>query len=74
MKAKEDKAMFEKDRFIQDCIDAIAEGQGAVREVVSKAVSDSAGIMSALGEPEHAGITPIHRSHELRIDSKISNT
>jgi predicted metal-dependent enzyme (double-stranded beta helix superfamily) len=67
MNAKEDKAMFERDRFIQDCIDAIAEGQGAVREVVSKAVSDSAGVMSELGEPEHAGITPIYRSHDLTI-------
>jgi predicted metal-dependent enzyme (double-stranded beta helix superfamily) len=67
MQAKEDKAMFERDRFIQDCIDAIPEGQGAVREVVSKAVSDSAAVMSELGEPKHAGITPIYRSHELTI-------
>jgi len=57
--------MFERDRFIQDCIDAIAEGQGAVRDVVSKAVSDGAGVMSELGEPQHAGITPIYRSHDL---------
>lgn len=59
--------MFDKDRFIQDCIDAITEGQCAVREVVSKAVSDGASVMSELGEPEHAGIAPIYRSHDLTI-------
>lgn len=62
--------MFDKDRFIQDCMDALAEGQEAqlaIRELVAQAVSDSAGMMSELGEPEHAGITPIHRSRDLTI-------
>ena len=59
--------MFDKDRFIQDCKNAVADGQGAIRELVEKAVSDSAGVMSGLGEPEHAGITPLYRSHDLTI-------
>ena len=59
--------MFDKDLFVQDCMQAVAEGQGAIRELVAAAVSDSARMMSALGEPEHAGITPIYRSHELTI-------
>jgi predicted metal-dependent enzyme (double-stranded beta helix superfamily) len=59
--------MFDKDRFIQDCIDALPEGQGAIRELVSKAVSDSAGVMSEFGEPEYAGIRPIYRAHDLTI-------
>ena len=59
--------MFDKDRFIQDCMNAVAEGQGAIREIVTEAVSDSVGVMSELGEPEHAGITPIYRSHDLTI-------
>jgi len=59
--------MFDKAYFIQDCIDAIAEGQGAVRDVVAKAVADGAGILSELGEPEHAGVTPLYRSDELTI-------
>src|SRR5512140_1671714 len=62
-----DKAMFNKDHFIQDCMNAVAEGQGAIRGVVTEAVSDSVGVMSELGEPEHAGITPIYRSHDLTI-------
>ncbi|MFZ5509614.1 MAG: hypothetical protein ACOZCP_06125 [Pseudomonadota bacterium] len=41
-------------------------GAGA-RELVAKAVSDGAGMMSALGEPEHAGITPLHIAHDLTI-------
>jgi predicted metal-dependent enzyme (double-stranded beta helix superfamily) len=59
--------MFDKDRFVQDCIDALPEGQGAIREVVSRAVSEKSGVMSELGEPEHAGITPIYRAHDLTI-------
>lgn len=59
--------MFDKDHFIQDCMNAVAEGQGAIREVVAEAVSDSRSVMSELGEPEHAGITPIYRSADLTI-------
>ena len=59
--------MFKKEKFIQDCLIAVPEGQQSVREVVTEAVSDSAGIMSELGEPEHAGIAPLYRSAELTI-------
>jgi predicted metal-dependent enzyme (double-stranded beta helix superfamily) len=59
--------VFDKGRFFQDCIDAVAEGPGAIREVVAGAVSDSLSVMSELGEPEHAGITPIYKSPDLTI-------
>ncbi len=59
--------MFDKDRFIQDCVNAIAAGPGTIREVVAEAVSDPASVMSELGEPEHAGITPMYRSPDLTI-------
>ncbi len=59
--------MFDKERFIESCIAARAEGQDAVREVVKEAVADAAAVMATLGEPGHAGITPLHRSRELTI-------
>jgi predicted metal-dependent enzyme (double-stranded beta helix superfamily) len=59
--------MLDKDNFIQDCINAIAEGQGAISEVVEEAVSKSARQISGLDEPHHAGITPIYRSRDLTI-------
>ena len=59
--------MFDKDRFIEECIAALAEGQQAVREVVTAAVADSSGVMAELGEPQQAGIKPLHRSPELTI-------
>ncbi len=59
--------MFDKNRFIQDCMNAVAEGQGAIRDVVAEAVSDRLGIISELGEPEHAGITLLYRSPDLTI-------
>jgi len=59
--------MFEKDRFIQDCINAIPQGQQAIREVVTAAVADGAGIVAELGEPVHAGIETLYRSPKLTI-------
>lgn len=59
--------MFDRDRFVHDCIDALAEGQAAVREVVASAVCDPLAVMFAFGEPERAGITPIYSSADLTI-------
>ncbi|RZI39980.1 hypothetical protein EGT07_26150 [Herbaspirillum sp. HC18] len=59
--------MFSKDRFIDDCMTAVAEGQQAIREIVAEAVSHGERVMAELGEPEHAGITPLYRSRELTI-------
>jgi predicted metal-dependent enzyme (double-stranded beta helix superfamily) len=59
--------MFDRDRFIQDCIRAVAEGQEAVREIVAEAMSDSANIMAQLGEPQHAGMVPLYRAPDLTI-------
>ncbi|NMH63908.1 hypothetical protein [Shewanella salipaludis] len=59
--------MFNNEQFIQDCIEAMAEGKEAVREIVAKAVSDTASLLSVLGEQEHAGIYPLYRSPELTI-------
>ena len=64
--------MFDRDHFIQDCMKVVGEGQGAIRDVVAEAVSDSVGVMSGLGEPEHAGITPIYRSHDLTIINQMN--
>ena len=35
--------MFDRDHFIEGCMNAVADGQGAIREVVAEAVSDSVG-------------------------------
>jgi predicted metal-dependent enzyme (double-stranded beta helix superfamily) len=59
--------MFDKDRFIEDCRKAVPQGQRAIRELVEEAVSDGASLLSALGEPQHAGITPLYRSPELTV-------
>ena len=59
--------MFDKDRFIEDCLAAVKQGQPAVREVVQSAVSDASGVINALGEPQQAGITPLYRSKELTV-------
>ena len=61
--------MFDRERFIEDCIEARAadESHKAVREVVARAVSDPAGVLAALGEPEEAGFSSLYRGPELTI-------
>ena len=59
--------MFNRDHFIQDCTKAVADGPAAIREIMADAFSDCGRLMSELGEPQHAGITPIHRSRDLTI-------
>ena len=59
--------MFDRDRFIEDCTRAAAEGQKAVREVVAEAVADPGDIIRALGEPDGAGVTQILQSPALTI-------
>jgi predicted metal-dependent enzyme (double-stranded beta helix superfamily) len=66
---REDNAMFDLDRFIEDCRTAVREDPShkAAREVVAHAVSDPNAVLAALGEPARAGITPLYRSEDLTI-------
>jgi predicted metal-dependent enzyme (double-stranded beta helix superfamily) len=62
-------AMFDKERFIEDCRGALRErdAQHAIRELVAKAVSDPAALMRGLGEPARAGIDTLYRADDLAI-------
>jgi predicted metal-dependent enzyme (double-stranded beta helix superfamily) len=59
------------DNFVQNCVDANREddAQGAVLEVLAKAVSDPGKMLAAVGEPLRAGISVIYRSTTLTIFS-----
>ena len=59
--------MFDKERFVEDCKRAVADGQAAIRELVERAVSDPAALHRAFGEPEHAGITTLHKASDLTV-------
>ena len=61
--------MFELDRFIEDCRDAVRQDQShrAAREVLARANSDPASILKALGEPTRAGVTPLYKSDTVTI-------
>ena len=61
--------MFDKDRFIQDCLDAIhrSDAQAAVQELVARAVSAPAELMRALGEPTRSGVETLYHTPELTI-------
>ena len=56
-------------RFVEDCIAANSEtdAQNAVKEVLARAVSSPNAVLAAVGEPDRAGIVPIHRSETLTI-------
>jgi predicted metal-dependent enzyme (double-stranded beta helix superfamily) len=60
---------FDVDRFVEACRAAVAtsDGERAVLELVSEAVSDPAAVASALGEPEHAGPQTLYRAADLTV-------
>jgi predicted metal-dependent enzyme (double-stranded beta helix superfamily) len=61
--------MFDLDRFITDCRDAVTgdPSHKAVREVVARAVSDPAAVLAGLGEPTRAAVDGLYRSDTLTI-------
>ena len=61
--------MFQTNRFIEDCRAALRETEASVamRELVTRAVSDPLQVMRAVGEPQRAGVNIIHRADDLTI-------
>ena len=61
--------MFDLDQLVSDCRAALREdaSQTAVREVVARAISDPAGVLSRLGTPQRAEMQRLYRSEDLTI-------
>jgi predicted metal-dependent enzyme (double-stranded beta helix superfamily) len=61
--------VLDLDQFFSDCQAAAAADSShrLVKDVVARAVSDPAGVVAALGEPERAGINVIFRAPKLTI-------
>lgn len=61
--------MFDLDRFVEDCKEARAADptHKAMRAVVERAVSDPAGLMATLGEPEKAGVSTLYHGPDLTV-------
>jgi len=59
--------MFQKDRFVEACGVALAEGRKAVRELVAEAVADPAAIIAELGEPTQGGVYTLHSAADLAV-------
>jgi predicted metal-dependent enzyme (double-stranded beta helix superfamily) len=63
------KAMFDLDRFVADCREAVAADPShkEVREVVARAVSDPAAVVTGLGEPRRAEVQRLCSCEDLTI-------
>ena len=61
--------MFDLERFIEDCRTAVAEDDShkAVRDVTARAVSEPAGLLTALGEPTEGAIQKLYHGDDLTI-------
>ncbi len=61
--------MFDLDQFIADCRSALAADRSHkfVREVVARAVSDPAAVLSRLGEPTRGALNTLYRADDLTI-------
>ena len=61
--------MFDKEQFISDCRGALHGDRASrnVREIMGRAVADSASVVHALGESTQGGLDVLHRSTELTV-------
>ena len=61
--------MFELDRFIADCRAAatVDPSHKSVREIMARAFSQPAAVLSALGEPTRAGVQKLYHTEELTV-------
>lgn len=61
--------MFDLDRFVEDCVVAREEGDDhkAVQDVLARAVSEPAAVISRLGEPQRSEVKPLYHSDEMTI-------
>ena len=61
--------MFDLDQFIADCLAALGTDRShkLVRDVVTRAVSDSANVLRGLGEPKRAQLQKLYHAPDLTI-------
>ena len=61
--------MFELDRFIADCRDAVSADPShkSVRELVARAVSEPAAVLAGLGEPTRAEVQKLYNGPDLTV-------
>jgi predicted metal-dependent enzyme (double-stranded beta helix superfamily) len=60
--------MFDIDQFVADLRATLAErSRQAMKEIVTRAVSDPASLLRQLGEPDKGGITILHHASDLTI-------
>ena len=62
-------ATFTSEQFIGDCQAALKDRspQKAIREILTRAVSDPAAVIKDLGEPKQGGINKVYCSDTLTI-------
>jgi predicted metal-dependent enzyme (double-stranded beta helix superfamily) len=62
-------AMFQKERFIEDCCAAIkgTDAKSAIQALMERAVSEPAQVVRALGAPTRSGVETIYRATDLTI-------
>jgi predicted metal-dependent enzyme (double-stranded beta helix superfamily) len=60
---------FDLDQLVSDCRRAVKENtpQAAVNDILARAVSDRASILSALGEPKRAEMQKLYQGNDLTI-------
>ena len=62
-------AIFQKERFIEECRAAVkaSDTQAVIRELVASVVSEPAQVLRELGEPRLAGVDTLYRAEDLTI-------
>jgi predicted metal-dependent enzyme (double-stranded beta helix superfamily) len=61
--------MFDLNRFVEACREALGEGEraSAIREVLAREVADPAGVIAGLGAPDRGGVECLYGSPDITI-------
>ena len=61
--------MFDAERFVDDCRSALGEKDShkAIRELLTRAVSEPGDVLATLGEPSEAGFLKLYNGDDLTI-------
>lgn len=60
---------FDRERFVEDCVAALADSdpRAAIVEHLRRAVSDPGAVLAGMGEPQEAGLDVLIRSPQLTV-------
>ena len=59
--------MFDEQQLVDDCRNAVGDGQRAIREIIERCVADPSAIIAAIGDAPAPGLRIMYQSDDLTV-------